>query len=61
MGNEDVSCGVHFSDLELLLIFPDALRCKVRLELGTSNVKRFIDRHDVFDHLPSGSLAMTIL
>ena len=47
--------------MELFLKFSNALRCKVLLHLGTSDVERFVNWHDVLDHLPFASLAMTIL
>ena len=59
--NEDASCWVHFSDLELFFKFSYALRRKVWFKLGTSDIERFVDRHDAFDSHPFASLALSIL
>ena len=58
---EDASCRVHFSDLELFLKFSYALRRTVWFKLGTSDIERFVDRHDVFDSHPIAGLALSIL
>lgn len=61
MRNEHTGCGVHLPDLELLLKFSDTLRRKIRLNWSAPDVERFADGRNVFDHLPFGGLAVTIL